>query len=195
MSRSYKTSMPKSTLHMAADSTGVFSLEDGAPLGEDDEVDVGISRSTEELNNLRVAVQGLIRSWIDYSGIKLNNDRWGKRHGPVQPLPSADLDKISDNTFTAIRTMALKALAACATYKEDDLITIEGVDMLKQFCKQLSRVNMQKDCAPGIVLAIRWFYCDGLVRNLRLRKQHRAEGLQQWRQALFEANKLIEAAG
>ena len=47
----------------------------------------------------------------------------------------------------------------------------------------------------GIVLAIRWFYCDGLVRNLRLRKQHRAEGLQQWRQALFEANKLIEAAG
>lgn len=195
MSRSYKTTAPKSTLHMAADSTGVFSVEDGAPLGEDDEVDVGVSRSTEELNNLRVAVQGLIRSWIDYSGIKLGHDRWGKRHGNVQKLNSADLDKISDNTFTAIRTLALKALAACATYKEDDLVTMEGVDMLKQLCSMLSKVNMQKDCAPGIVLAIRWFYCDGLVRNLRLRKQHRADGLQQWRQALFEANKLIESIG
>jgi hypothetical protein len=195
MSRKYKSAMPQSTLHMAADSSGVFALEEGVKLGEDDEVDVGVSRCTEELNNLRVSVQGLIRSWIDYSGIKLGHDRWGKRNGPVQPLASADLDKISDNTFTAIRTLALKALAACATYKEEDLVTLEGVDMLKQFCNVLSKVNMQKDCAPGIVLAIRWFYCDGLVRNLRLRKQHRADGLQQWRQALFEASKLIEAIG
>jgi hypothetical protein len=194
MARNYRQKPSQSTLHMAADGNGVFSVEDGVALGENDEVDVGVSRATEELNNLRVAVQGIIRSWIDYSGIQLGHDRWGKRHTKATPLPAADLDRISDNTFTAIKTVALKALAACATYKEDDLVTVEGIDMLKQFCGVLARVSM-KDCAPGIVLAIRWFYCDGLVRNLRLRKQHRADGLQQWRQALFEAGKSLEAIG
>lgn len=193
--RKYKHPLGGNTLHMAADGTGAFSLEDGVPLGEGDEVDVGVSRITEELNNLRVAVQGIIRSWVDYSGIELGHDRWGKRHGKVAKLNSADMDHISDNTFTAIKTLALKAMETCQQYKPDDAVDIEGIDMLTQFCNVLMRVNMQKDCAPGIVLGVRWFYCDGLVRNLRLRKKHRAEGLQQWRQALFEATKLIEAIG
>jgi hypothetical protein len=140
-------------------------------------------------------VQGIIRSWVDYSGIELGHDRWGKRHGKVAKLNSADMDHISDNTFTAIKTLALKAMETCQQYKPDDAVDIEGIDMLTQFCNVLMRVNMQKDCAPGIVLGVRWFYCDGLVRNLRLRKKHRAEGLQQWRQALFEATRLIEAIG
>lgn len=193
--RNYLKAPPSNTLHKAADSQGVFSVEDGAPLGEDDEVDVGVSRITEELNNLRVAVQGIIRSWIDYSGIQLGHDRWGKRHGTVTKLSSVDMDHISDNTFSAIKTLALKALEACHTYKPDDIVDMEGLDMLTHFCNLLMRVNMQKDCSPGIVLAIRWFYCDGLVRNLRVRKKMRADGLQQWRQALFEANKMIEAIG
>lgn len=193
--RKYKHPLGGNTLHMAADGTGAFSLEDGIPLGDGDEVDVGVSRITEELNNLRVAVQGIVRSWIDYSGIELGHDRWGKRHGKVAKLSSADMDHISDNTFTAIKTLALKALEACQQFKPDDAVDVEGMDMLVQFCNVLMRVNMQKDCAPGIVLGVRWFYCDGLVRNLRLRKKHRADGLQQWRQALFEATKLIEAIG
>lgn len=193
--RKYKHPVDGNTLHMAADGTGAFSLEDGVPLGEGDEVDVGVSRITEELNNLRVAVQGIIRSWIDYSGIELGHDRWGKRHGKVAKLNSADMDYISDNTFTAIKTLALKAMETCQQYKPDDAVDIEGIDMLTQLCNVLMRVNMQKDCAPGIVLGVKWFYCDGLVRNLRLRKKHRADGLQQWRQALFEATRLIEAIG
>ena len=193
--RKYKHPLGGNTLHMAADGTGAFSLEDGVPLGEGDEVDVGVSRITEELNNLRVAVQGIIRSWVDYSGIELGHDRWGKRHGKVAKLNSADMDHISDNTFTAIKTLALKAMETCQQFKPDDAVDIEGIDVLTQFCNVLMRVNMQKDCAPGIVLGVRWFYCDGLVRNLRLRKKHRADGLQQWRQALFEATRLIEAIG
>lgn len=169
--RKYKHPLGGNTLHMAADGTGAFSLEDGVPLGEGDEVDVGVSRITEELNNLRVAVQGIIRSWVDYSGIELGHDRWGKRHGKVAKLNSADMDHISDNTFTAIKTLALKAMETCQQYKPDDAVDIEGIDMLTQLCNVLMRVNMQKDCALGLCsvfagfIATVWFATCACARS------------------------------
>lgn len=185
---------------LATDGERVFDLTEEAPLAGTPEVEanVVVSAATKAMNDYRVAVQGIIGSWIRLSGLQLpDDDGWGRAvqrvdgRGNFQSQPKQrvdDVEKLTRTTYRMLVGLGNRCLRILGRHPDSDPVVDLGCMMFGQLLDVYARVKSERDPAPGVIMAIHWFECDGIMRDRNFGTVERGEAAIRWRRWLDEAH-------